>query len=339
MLRSLLVLLMISPFTAFADSTSTNACQSLEAQLKADPESVDLHKKLIDCYFHAEVQSFQSPSHGAEFVKLRVEQVRWMVQHAPTEKFACTVPAKIDSHRYADDYAAMKKEWTDQVQAHPEDAHVLIDAACFMDPLKDRAKAEELAAKTRSLDPHNIEAAIILAQLFRLDRISAKSDRVSQLANQSLQLVEQVMDDMSPEEKLMQMQYAAKDAFDAGNDAKARKYADLILQPAPQGLDFVRGDAIHQGNLILGRLALRNGNLEEAKARLLAAGDTPGSPALGSFGPDMSLAKDLLEKQQTEVVLQYFDECEKFWTHKATLDEWRATVRKGGIPNFGSNLN
>jgi hypothetical protein len=53
----------------------------------------------------------------------------------------------------------------------------------------------------------------------------------------------------------------------------------------------------------------------------------------------MILAKELLEKQQTEVVLQYFDECEKFWTaKKSALSEWRETVRQGGIPNFGSNL-
>ena len=79
--------------------------------------------------------------------------------------------------------------------------------------------------------------------------------------------------------------------------------------------------------------------MEEAKTRLLAAGNTPGSPALGSFGPNMTLAKELLEIHQADTVLQYFDECAQFWKgHQDTLDGWRATVRRGEIPDFGSNL-
>jgi len=65
-----------------------------------------------------------------------------------------------------------------------------------------------------------------------------------------------------------------------------------------------------------------------------------GSPALGTFGPSMSLAKALLEKGQVDVVLTFFDLCKAFWTaHPEVLDGWSDTVRKGGIPNFGANLN
>ena len=45
----------------------------------------------------------------------------------------------------------------------------------------------------------------------------------------------------------------------------------------------------------------------------MAAGATPGSPQLDSFGPNMTLAKELLEKGQPDVVLHYFALCKNFW--------------------------
>jgi hypothetical protein len=68
----------------------------------------------------------------------------------------------------------------------------------------------------------------------------------------------------------------------------------------------------------------------------------PGSPTLNSFGPDMSLAKDLLEAGERDSVLQFFDQCRAFWKKSALerrLDDW-STVVKGccRLPDFGSNL-
>ena len=60
---------------------------------------------------------------------------------------------------------------------------------------------------------------------------------------------------------------------------------------------------------------------------------------MNSFGPNMSLAKDLLEKGERDTVLQYFELCRKFWTMDyGKLDEWSQEVRAGKIPRFGANL-
>ena len=99
------------------------------------------------------------------------------------------------------------------------------------------------------------------------------------------------------------------------------------------------GDVVHDGNLVLGRIAVDEGRIEDAKRLLLAAGKSSGSPVLGSFGPNMSLAKDLLEKGEQETVLQYFEMCRKFWSSGGgKLDEWTKDVQAGRIPDFGANL-
>jgi len=133
----------------------------------------------------------------------------------------------------------------------------------------------------------------------------------------------------------------AKRALNAGETDKARTYSKQLLDMAPQyPKDWNYGNAIYYGNFVLGRIAVQAGDLAAAGRYLLAAGATPGSPSLDTFGPNVTLAKELLEKGQSGVVLQYLVLCKNFWKmDRGKLDEWGATVRSGGIPDFKGNLN
>ena len=144
----------------------------------------------------------------------------------------------------------------------------------------------------------------------------------------------------SGEARFYALDDAAKESFTAGKIEDARRDATelLALAPTHQG-NWNYGNAIQDGNLVLGRIALREGRMDEAKECLLAAGGSPGSPTMKSFGPNMSLAKDLLEKGERETVLQYFELCRKFWKMDyGKLDKWNREVKAGQIPDFGANL-
>jgi hypothetical protein len=129
-------------------------------------------------------------------------------------------------------------------------------------------------------------------------------------------------------------------ALAKGEIELAKTSAEALLKQAETMKDdWNYGNALHVANLVLGRIALLAGDTKEAKRFLLEAGKTPGSPQLNSFGPNMLLAKELLEKKETAVVLEYFELCAKFWKrHTAKLDEWKAAVEKNEIPEFGANL-
>jgi len=121
---------------------------------------------------------------------------------------------------------------------------------------------------------------------------------------------------------------------------EAQAYAKELLELAPKYRDsWNYGNAIHIAHIALGRIALRRNNINEAKKQLLDAGCTPGSPQLDSFGPNMLLAKELLEKGERTVVIEYIDLCSKFWkSDKTKMNIWKDIIRKGRIPDFGSNL-
>jgi hypothetical protein len=137
---------------------------------------------------------------------------------------------------------------------------------------------------------------------------------------------------------------AANAAFEAADYTKAETYARELLALAlehPEDKEY--GVAVFYGNMVLGRVALaRDHNIKEAKAALIASGKTPGSATLNSFGPNMSLAQDLLAVGERDVVLQFFDQCRAFWKdlpHLNRLQEWSDTI-KGccRMPDFGANL-
>ncbi|MFI6043976.1 tetratricopeptide repeat protein [Nocardia sp. NPDC051321] len=133
----------------------------------------------------------------------------------------------------------------------------------------------------------------------------------------------------------------AKDSFNAGKIEDARKYARELIAMTPQYRgDWNYGNAVHDANMVLGRIAVREGNITDAKGYLTIAGKSPGSPQMDSFGPNVSLAKDLLERGERQVVLEYLELCRTFWTmHLGRLDEWRQQIDAGAIPDFGANLD
>ncbi|MCB0686986.1 MAG: hypothetical protein KDC53_10685 [Saprospiraceae bacterium] len=136
---------------------------------------------------------------------------------------------------------------------------------------------------------------------------------------------------------LLQVEYEAKNWIEV--EKLAKEYLDLAEEHRS---DWNYGNAIHHANLVLGKIALEHKDLEKAKDYFLKAGKSKGSPQLGSFGPNMSLARDLLEIGEQEVVLEYLDLVKRFWNPLFAflkIRKWKAMIKKGQVPDFkGNNL-
>jgi hypothetical protein len=130
---------------------------------------------------------------------------------------------------------------------------------------------------------------------------------------------------------------AAKESFDEGKIDDARKFAQELLTAVPHFKgNWNYGNALQDSHLVLGRIAVRENRIEEAKRHLYESAKSAGSPQMNTFGPDMSLAKDLVERGERQAVLDHFDRCRKFWKmHDGRLDKWAGQVQAGKIPNFG----
>lgn len=170
-------------------------------------------------------------------------------------------------------------------------------------------------------------------------KIMGTSDRFDP-GNRLAQALAELRDAKSDYERWLALTDVCFLEVDGGLYADSRKHAQTLLtQSAKYRNDWNFGNALHKGNLTLGRLALREQDIGKAKYYLLEAGKTPGSPQLDSFGPNMVLARELLERGERETVLQYFDLCGRFWEMgHDKLKEWTALVKAGITPDFGPNL-
>jgi hypothetical protein len=129
----------------------------------------------------------------------------------------------------------------------------------------------------------------------------------------------------------------AKLAYDIGDLTKAEQYAreSLLLTSYPYGV----GDSIHDGNMVLGLLALKGGDIVAARMYLLDAAKTPGTAQTRRFGPNMKLAKALSERGEFATVIEYLETVRKIMTdnHKY-IDDWTALLKAGRQPDFSRNL-
>ncbi len=202
------------------------------------------------------------------------------------------------------------------------------------------ALAEELLVRAAALDPNDPGPPRSLGQFYSLRRMRAEGpEGRSALARKSLAQAEMVVDRTAGnrEARMYALNTASKAAMDAEAFDKARRFANDLLKQVADPPDVRDGQAFHDGHVVLGRVALKDGDLQQAKAHLLQAGRTPGGDTLTSFGPNMSLAKDLAERGERDTVITYLELCRSFW-QRPQLNQWIQTLKDGKIPNFGANL-
>lgn len=307
---------------------SAEQAAQLEAALAEKPDDYPTRVQLLGYYFLRRSEAER---------EARENHVMWVIENNPGAGIAGSPYAQLDTTRHPAAYERASGLWLRQTSLHAHDPQVLGNAAHFF-LLEDRQRAEDLLKKAQSLDPANPGWARRLGHLYSLGANRESTDSRTQAAGQSLEQLQAALALADGTGRRAMLADAAKAAFEAGDLDTARSYA-LELLEAPDKSSWNYGNAVHQGHLILGRLALRSGDLELAKLHLAEAGRTPGSPQLNSFGPNMMLAKELLEREERQAVLEYFELCGEFWHRPDRLESWAAEVEAGRIPDFSANLN
>jgi hypothetical protein len=197
--------------------------------------------------------------------------------------------------------------------------------------------SERLIERSKEIDPHNSKWDFMIGQLYANRAEHAAGEQRAQLASRAFQHFEAARKiDPSVGSAARPSQYA-RVAIEVGDLKAARDAGDRCLVQVPS-LN-VKDAGVHECNLILGRVALRQGDTASAIRYLYAAANVSGGGSLSSFGPNMMLAKELLEKGQRQAVLEYLRLCAKFWSYdRGQIARWTAEINAGKTPEFGANL-
>lgn len=300
---------------------SAQQADELESQVRRKTPSNELALRCVLAAYHFMHQESESPS---GFNALR-EHVLWLIQNAPELSICgsseCCIFSKIDR----DGYQAAKTLWLSHVEADGDNLEILANASNFF-AQNDFELAEELLVRARSLQPDEPRWHKAIGQLYSQrsthgGQVGADAATLSFAAFTEAERVSGTHPEKDPTKaaftRLRALPNLATTAFDACEFEAAKNYASelLTLANSEEIPEYFRnsGRSIFRGNLILGCVAMQEGDIESAKRYLLASGKTKGGPALGSFGPNMTLAKALLEAGQRDVVLEFFEQCTEFW--------------------------
>jgi hypothetical protein len=122
----------------------------------------------------------------------------------------------------------------------------------------------------------------------------------------------------------------AEQYFKTGDVSGAGVLARIALQSSDGGV-------IRRANTLLGRIALRSGDVTGARQYLLESERRKHTSYALLSVPLMALAKELLENDQRDIVIEYLEDCVALWPQlKDVLHLWIADINSGRIPNFGN---
>jgi hypothetical protein len=280
--------------------------------------------------FNSSAFTFTNKPRGAR--QKRQEHALWITANRPDSGIADTPYVALHQRIDGEAFETAAEIWKQHVNQETTPAVILGNAAHFF-LIPDRTFAEKLLKRAIEPEPSNLRWTRDLAQLYLLEaQYDALRDDRREAYERALITFERCQPGSDEVDGWISWAvWASKAAIGANELDRAREIA-LRLVEHPEN-----GNAVHHGNNILGRISLVSGNLDAAKEHLIAAGNTPGSPQLDSFGPNMQLAPSLLEEGETTAVIQYLQLCERFWP-QPMLDQWREEILNGGVPTFGANL-
>jgi hypothetical protein len=312
-----------------ADSISIEDVGRYEAQYRDHPS--DLATLTLILWVYAKTQP-QSDSVRESHQQL----LFWVVGTMPKAWFAGSplVAMRID----ANSLDQTKCLWNSHIEAQPRDAQLIGNAARFF-YLMDEQKSEELFRLCKAIEPDNPEWAWNLG--FRYATWSRRRQPRTHWASLSLAEYERVLL-LAPDSDWAARAISplADAAIESRDVEKARGYGETMLEQVPRlaGRQSRMGSALHEGHIILGRVALIEGDIGRAKRVLISAVTAPADQRViffGTDGPNTALARGLLDRNEEACVLDYFRRCASYWKEgRAHLFRWMRMIEEHRIPWF-----
>jgi hypothetical protein len=294
----------------------------LEADVRDHPENIDNRLSLIGYY------SWNGKT-ALDRLRLRTH-VLWMVENHP-EHAATAEPALRDLPDDPEGNVEILKLWTKNLESRGDDFNVLKNSEKFFFS-KNPVEAERILHRLYEKDPTNREWPNELCRLYTMFGIPGEQNNdAAKTATEAYSRVLEVTRDPKARQSLAGDMADAD--FKAGNMEGAAALARIYLESPDRS-------AIQRANTMLGRIALRAGDTDGAKQHLLDSAKPPAAVYVSVAGPMLVLAKELLDKGQREIVLEYLQDCITLWPHgQDVLHIWIEDIRNGRIPDFGNLSN
>lgn len=318
-----------------AMNLSSEKGKQLESHLKSNPKDMHSRMKLVVYYYH---QKRDMP----KYQKAYWRHVLWIVKNRPLSEFITSPHVSLDPDDATDTYKRASALWKKHIESQPDNPDIYGNAADFFSG-EDDERAARYLRKAMELEPESPRWPKRLGKLFQSryrfgDGSKEQMQEWAQKSHQYFHMAEKRHDGQSlPIDLLKKL---GKTALASGQTDRARTYARRYHKRALNRKNNSwkpHQDPLHFSYLLLGRVALKEGEVEQACTYLMKAADVSPSPSLQSFGPGMSLAYELLKNGENDTVIEYLDEVNTYWKEHDRIERWKEQIRRGEMPKFGYN--
>ncbi|MDF1754713.1 MAG: hypothetical protein P1U89_18150 [Verrucomicrobiales bacterium] len=275
---------------------------SLSKRLKKDPGDFECRMSLIKHYW-------RNRYHSKEDAENHARLVFWLIENEPDNEVLSDPYCSFRTD--GGDYLNRARELFDQAaKANSKKAAVLVNAGWFYYQMG-LPEAEGLLRKCCELESESPTYFLKLGEYYSLS-----PNGIEDCERKSLEAFETAYHLSDDDSGFYQLQSLSQAAFSMGDLKKAAKYAKQLLKGAESRQeDWNYWNAIHWGNIILGRVSFQKGEVSKAAQHLVTSvKESKGSPQLNSFGPDIDLLQELIDLKQFDAGLAYLAECRKFWS-------------------------
>jgi hypothetical protein len=298
----------------FVSCTNLNATEAQALSEKVRRNSADLESRLRLLIY----------SEMAHELNDGAIHMLWIIENAP--RTVLSLLSSIYTFGSVEVRQKIDAAWHTQLALHPNDYLVLRNAVYFF-------QFENITLAVELLDK---AIAICPADDYTMRHLGQLAGDIS--PSRSLKIYETVLAHSENDKKKL------ASLIDVANSALHAEVYDRSADAATTTLAMAEsvkgtsdyGRAIHYGNMVLCKVALKSDDTVAAESYFIAASKTTGSPDLNSFGPDFSLCEIFLGQGKRELVKTYLTNCSSFWK-KQIIDQWLVEIEAGVVPRFNES--
>lgn len=315
----------------YSTSVTPDSAQRFERLLEDDPHNFSLRVVLLS-YYREALDDAWSPS----IVDAWRGHALWAIEHRPDAEFLDTGCANLDPCRDGIAYQRAKRLWLRHIGASTPGYGVLNNCALFFCE-SDLWLAEMAARRGQELwtDDENWPELLAQIHLRRMRQCQGASRDLA--ARKAVEELARARRNSELRGRGFLYLFAfGRAALEIGAFEQAQQCADALAAWAEKGSPqrFPEHFA-HEAKTLTGLLALRQGDVAEARDSLRNSAAAFAAQDPKSHGPSFALARELLEAGQTADVLAYLRACAEAWNSEpGQVDEWLKKIQPGRIPDW-----
>ena len=338
------------PTTSYGFDEKTVA--EIEARLKKipneqqTPQDVDIRTELI---YYYDRQATPAAKKSAQEHRL------WLIRNRPEKVYYRALGWWVSAEDLKNpDYIALKEEWLWQINLKKTNEKIRLSAAQFLSEL-DAPLAEKILREGQQINPNVYEYSEHLLSIYETQVNGAINDYESSETNgketeidaalrkvlaegeKGLAIIAKDAERATSFDHFDLLVKLAETALDLNEVKKARAFAEAVLNKTKDESDaWIDTDkAIYYGNILLGRVALREGNAAKAREHLLASLTFPEENEFEIKDLELDLAAELLARGEKQLVLDYLTRAEKLTTDADNIKiirRWQRLIKRNSFP-------